>query len=581
MMARRTRAPLAVALLWTLSVAAGSVSAATGSGSTSSPESLPAEGQVVARVNGEALYVEDVSSVLEEIHRSAAVQDRTDFDLDQMLFRLVNDTLLAQEARALGMDRDEALERRKSSVTQEMAKARLENEEIRQRVRLEPEQLDRAYREAFRTATLRVLTRKDRAEAEALQGEFRSGADLESLAREKSQDPYARRGGLIDDIPLIDLPRPIAALAATMQPGESAEPVATALGWTLFRLEALQPADPQRFEQRRGQVRDIVRSQQVETLRSELLERLRGDHPVTLYEEVYDAIGIQTMPDGRLLPQIDDPEAVVVDVAGRPITAATLGQALAARWGNTSNPEVALAMKPILLDSLVVDELMVAEALKRGYGDTAEVRRALHAVEARWLVARYLREVIAPRVEVTREEMRAYFDEHRAEFRKPPRLYVSQLTVEAEAEAERLAEMVRSGTEFAWLARQHSKDRFREAGGRVGWVLASEGVRGFERELATAAGGDLFGPKGFATDWRLVRVDALEEQGHYDFEEVSGNVRSRLEEREFFELVDSYIHRLRERSEIWVDHDAIAALAIQASPAAGDGPAAAPGHGGE
>ena len=68
---------------------------------------------VIVRVNGEELHVEDIASVLEAIHQGAMPQDRSKFDVDQMLFRLVNDTLLTQEARALGMDQELSLQRRR------------------------------------------------------------------------------------------------------------------------------------------------------------------------------------------------------------------------------------------------------------------------------------------------------------------------------------------------------------------------------------------------------------------------------------------------------------------------------------
>jgi parvulin-like peptidyl-prolyl isomerase len=547
--------------------------------SSEAPKPDPQE-EVVARVNGEALYVQDVASVLEAIHQGAQARSRSDFDVDQMLFRLINDTLLTQEARALGIDSDPSVQRRLDRRRQELARARLEREEIKSRVQFDPAELQRFYEEIFRTATLRILTRSSQAEAEALRQEVESSEDLAALAREKSEDPYSPRGGLVQSMPKIDLPQSVAEAVFSSEPGQIGGPVATAFGWTVFRVEALEPADPEQYEPRIPEVRAALRFQQEEALRTELLVRLRQKHPVVVHTEVYDSIEPQTLPDGRLVPRIDNPKAILVEAGGRPITVAEYGQALSNRWDGISNPEVAIAIKPILLDRLTVDELLAVEALDRGYGDTPEVEREIHALETRILVQKYLKEVISPQVEITQEESEQYFESHRDEFRKPPRLYISQLTVETEAEAEDLAEKVRAGTEFAWLARQHSIDGFRESGGDRGWVLANRGVDGFVEELANAAPGDILGPKPGPSGWRLLRVNALEEQGFYTFQEVSGNVRVRLEERRFLELVDTYIQRLRERSEIWINDEVITSLGVKASPASASEEDRGPGHGG-
>ncbi|MEJ2084956.1 MAG: peptidyl-prolyl cis-trans isomerase [Acidobacteriota bacterium] len=538
------------------------------------------EKDILARVNGEPLYVEDVASVLGEIHANVEAKDRSDFDLDAMLFRLINDTLFAQEARILGFDEDEVLRRKVAALKERLATNRLRYEKILSKIELDPEAVERVYNEGFRTATLRIATRKDKAEAEIMRREIDEGVDIETMARERSEDPYAGRGGLMHEVAYFDLPQAIAEQAFSMSPGDIAGPVATGLGWTVFRVEALQPADPEKFDSRKGEVRDVLRFRQDEALRSRLLERLRETYDVEVDEDAYAAVGVQVMSDGRLVPEIDDPDAVVVEAGGREITAAAFGRALADRWLGISNPDVALAIKPILLDRLTVDELMTAEAYRLGYDRLPEVERRASALETRLLVKRYMEEVIAPQVQVDRETIEAYYADHRDEFKKPPLLFVSQMTLGSSEEAARMIELLHQGTEFAWLARKNSTDGYAQAGGSVGWMKANEGMTGFQQDLATAKEGDIFGPKGADVDWRIVQVSAMEDQGYYSFEEVSGNVRKRVEEREFFALIDRYVERLRERSEIWIDQEALASLQLSAEPKQESSGHAENGHGG-
>jgi len=554
----------------------GSLLSSSGFAAAASENSLPIEptapasdeeqGDVLARVNGEPLYVEDVSSVLGEIHANVESKNRSDFDLDAMLFRLINDTLFAQEARILGFDEDEVIRRRVAALKEQLATDLLKYEEIISNIQLDPEEVERVYNEGFRTATLRIATRKDKEEAEIMRRDLDEGADIESIARERSEDPYAGRGGLMHEVAYFDLPLAIAEQAFSMSPGEVAGPVATGLGWTVFEVVELKPADPDKFDGRKGEVRDVLRFRQDDALRNRLLERLREAYDVEVNEDIYDAIGVQVMGDGRLVPEIDDPDAVVVAAGGREITAAAFGRALADRWLDIGNPDVALAIKPILLDRLTVDELMTAEAHRLGYDRLPEVERRASALETRLLVKRYMEEVIAPQVQIGHQKIEAYYVDHRDEFKKPPLLFVSQMTLGSSEEAARMIDLLHQGTEFAWLARKYSSDGFAQTGGSVGWIKANQGMTGFQQDLATAKEGDIFGPKGAGVDWRIVQVGAVEDQGYYSFDEVSGNVRKRVEEREFFALIDKYVERLRERSEIWIDQEALASLQLSADP---------------
>ena len=570
---------LSALLLWPLLV--GSVAAVSG-------QELADEGgtgvadppEFVAIVNGEKLFVEDVESVLNRIHQDVAAQDRSGFDLEQMLFRLINDTLLAQEARALGLDREEEIQASAARLRESLAARRLEREEIFSKIVIDEERLEKLYDELFETATLRIVTRRDRDEAEAILERIRTGEDLETIARDESQDPYSGRGGLMNKVPRIDFPAELAEAAFAMESGQTGGPVTTGYGWTVFQVEAIEPADPELFTRRRRDVRDVIGFRQRQALRTELLARLREKHEVVLNEEVYDAIRAEKMPDGRLLPTIDDSEAVVVEAGGRKITAARYGMALASRWGGIASEEAAEAIKPLLLDNLTVDELITAEALARGYDRGPSVDRQIHALETRLLVKRFLEEVVVPQVDPTKDEIASYFESNKERFKRPPRLFVSQLTVESEEEAERLAALVRGGTDFGWLAQRNSLDKFGEAGGKVGWISASTGIRGFAEELKSAETGDLFGPKGAQDRWTLVHVSAVEDQGYYDLDEVSGNVRSALESARYLQLIDEYINRLRERSEIVVNEEVVAQLRMDAGQVKNEDGPAAPGHGG-
>jgi parvulin-like peptidyl-prolyl isomerase len=260
----------------------------------------------------------------------------------------------------------------------------------------------------------------------------------------------------------------------------------------------------------------------------------------------------------------------VARVGERTITASQLENTLRTRWKGVRNEEAALAARPLVLEKMIGQELMLAEALARGYGDTPEVRRELHAYETRLLVPRFLRQVVASEITVTEEEMEAYYEAQKESFHRPPRIRLGQITVASEEEAERIARLLREGADLAWLARQHSTDRFKDDGGDRGWVTPSRSGDPLEEGLFEAEAGDVLGPAKREDAYIVVRVAAREEQGIYTLEEIGGNIRQTLSDRKAQQELHDFIQTLRDRSEIVIHEDVLDTMRISGAPVAED-----------
>ena len=79
------------------------VDASTPGADSQVPTGVAAVPEALALVNDEAILVNDVERRLMLMHQSASDASRVGFDLDRLMFRMVNDVLIGQEARALGL----------------------------------------------------------------------------------------------------------------------------------------------------------------------------------------------------------------------------------------------------------------------------------------------------------------------------------------------------------------------------------------------------------------------------------------------------------------------------------------------
>ncbi len=78
---------------------------------------LPADAQVkseravLAIVNGDSVFTSDVDAIFSRMHSAMSAAAKSDFDYHKLLNKLVNDRLIVQEAKALGIDEDEYVTR--------------------------------------------------------------------------------------------------------------------------------------------------------------------------------------------------------------------------------------------------------------------------------------------------------------------------------------------------------------------------------------------------------------------------------------------------------------------------------------
>ena len=255
---------------------------------TAAEEAMPDD--VIARVNGEAIYVENVERSLAEMHKKQEQVDRGGMDLDALVYRLVNDALISAEARTLEMDEEASTLERVDNLSRKLAVQMLERIEIWDHVHPSEELLRKEYDHYFKTVNFGMITVHEEAGAEEVLEELKAGGDFDALAKEKSKDPYSARGGLIRNVVLMDVPTDFRDELFDAEPGVLVGPVRTRLGWAILKVESFADADAKFYDKTRNEVLDIVQVREANVLRKNLDAKLEEVHPSTINQEVVDAV---------------------------------------------------------------------------------------------------------------------------------------------------------------------------------------------------------------------------------------------------------------------------------------------------
>jgi len=162
--------------------------------------------------------------------------------------------------------------------------------------------------ERFRVST--ILLRVDasataaswdaaRAEADAILGELRSGADFAELARLRSGDGSAPQGGDMGYLHRGMLGDQGQQAVDALSPGELSEPVTLLEGVAIFRLEDRPARALMVFEEVRERARGLWLREQGERAWQALLVRLRESTAITVNEDHYLPLPAESPGPGR------------------------------------------------------------------------------------------------------------------------------------------------------------------------------------------------------------------------------------------------------------------------------------------
>ena len=297
--------------------------------------------------------------------------------------------------------------------------------------------------------------------------------------------------------------------------------------------------------------------------------------------------------DGRILARVN----------GVPVTA----RDLQIRMKSTINrtyfhgnlpPEKETQIRRESLDRLIEEELFHQDALKRGIKPNKKaVNREYEKVVARFSSKRIfkdtlkkagmdekqlrqrlerdvlIREVqkrqITDRIRVTEQDLRDYYQNNTGKFIKPEsvRLQLIFLRVkdpvkeeawdEKKASAAGLADSLRSGADFAELARRFSDDRYRIKGGHLGEVHRGRLPGEIEKVAFTMTVGEISDPIRTPKGYAIIKVLGRRRPLQLGFDEVKIKLKKDLEKKYRTEERKRWLGELKTgaRIEVFTDQE--------------------------
>ena len=261
---------------------------------------------------------------------------------------------------------------------------------------------------------------------------------------------------------------------------------------------------------------------------------------------------------------------VIATVNGVQIGAKEFQQA-AARKTPASGDSLSLEEKKEVLQTLVEDKLLYAEAIRKGVDKDPKVQKVM--------VNTLVREDVFNQIknsDFSDEVLQAYYDAHKDEFIVPEKVQIKRILIKTgpdrtDDQAKQQAEKIRGDVagnpdSFKDLASKFSEDPYKHRGGDVGFV-AKDGKPGLDQAVVDKAFTVEVGKVSdvFKTDdgYNVILIAAKREQLERTFQQMKGTVLRKAKNAKQDEAYKAYVEKLKTGATVAIDEAKLGAIEVK------------------
>jgi len=236
----------------------------------------PAADPVVAKVDGVEIHQSDIALAEEELGASLPQDASPEARRNYLITHLVDMILLSRAAEEQGLSGSDDFKRRFAAMRTKLL-AGLMLRQIAQKS-VNEEAMHKVYDDAIKQmgdeqeVRARHILVESEDQAKAIQADLKKGADFAELAKQKSKDPAAADGGDLGYFTKDQMVPEFADVAFKLDKGQISDPVKTAFGWHIIKVEDKRKKPVPTYDQVKDQLATVV----VQQSQADLVNKLRN-----------------------------------------------------------------------------------------------------------------------------------------------------------------------------------------------------------------------------------------------------------------------------------------------------------------
>lgn len=173
-----------------------------------------------------------------------------------------------------------------------------------------------------------------------------------------------------------------------------------------------------------------------------------------------------------------------------------------------------------------------------------------------------LQKLMEPRIDITDEEMKAFFEENKEAMAAPAEVEASHILVEDEEKAKEVANKLKDGGDFAKLAKEYSTDESnKDKGGELGFFTADKMVPEFSEAAFAMKPDEVSGPVKTSHGFHIIKVTDKKEAKEAVYEDNVDVIKEKIFDQKLEIEYGAWMEEMQEKYKV---ENSLAAKAVEA-----------------
>ena len=217
--------------------------------------------------------------------------------------------------------------------------------------------------------------------------------------------------------------------------------------------------------------------------------------------------------------------------------------------------------KKRFLDDLIVEEMFYEEAVRDGLYRDRETQDVIKEARKKIIIARLIKKEVEDKIKIGEGEIKAYYEEHKDEFKAPPMWRASHILVATQQEADEVLNGVNAlGWNFEEIAKARSQDATASRGGDIGFFRKGQLVPEFEEACLKMNAGDPCQIVKTQFGYHVIKLTDTRPARTEEYDQVKGAIEDHLKRLKRKDLFNKLIDDLKDKYKVRIDESVLGTL---------------------
>jgi parvulin-like peptidyl-prolyl isomerase len=493
---------------------------------------------ILALVDGTPVTKSDLEYALNIAHRREDMSSAKDMDIDKFVQKLIDEKVIIEEARRMGLEDDPDFQKKVNDYILTESVNRLYRDEVVQKASATEEDIREFYKKMNGRWHLGIISVETEEEASHILDLISRGEDFESVAKGPSK--LSRK-----ELTLGKMQHFMREAVRDLSPGEISRIKKDDNTFYIFKVISIDDPGDEKLERQREAITNEIMKGKIQKRSGEYIEELRRGARIRINNELLASLDLKDRKS------LEGDTRMVVESDSISLTVSEFVTLLRPRQG---------AQREKILKGWIERKLVDEEALSRHYEEN-ELREAVARYRNYLLRDAFIRNALVPKITISEEDLRDYYDAHSDDYLKPLMYKVQWISVKTRDEAEEILKSLNSGASFSWLAKTKSTDRHAGMGGSAGWISKANMPDEVAEMIDSLKPGDISPIINIGNAFRIAMLLEKGSREVKEFNHVKVAVQKAVFEEEFRKLYEDMTDELRKVADIKVFDERIKSVA--------------------